>query len=178
MGGALFLTCMDRNDVLTVAAALVFVVALVGVVYVAITPVQEGHSSFTAFSLLDANGSSAASPLDLRVGETGAVTVVITNRENREMTYRVVARLDNRSVATYRATLADGATHERTISFTPSDSGDMTLHVLLYRANRTPSTTPYLTLRLDVTVTELINSSSQSSNRSKPLVDRVRGFQG
>lgn len=166
---------MDRNDVLTVAVALVFVVALAGVVYVAVTPVQEGQS-FTAFSLLNANGSAAASPMDLRVGETGAVTVVITNRENREMTYRVVARLDNRSVASYHTTVADGATHKQTISFTPTDSGRMTLHVLLYRADRTASTTPYLTLRLGVSVTERINSSSQSSSNPKSLADR--GFHG
>lgn len=139
------------SDILTVALAILLVLSLAGVVYVAVTPERAGQP-FTEFGVLNGSDTAADYPTNLTVDETGTVRVTVTNHENREITYRVVADLGGRPVETYTVMLADGETDERAVSFTPSQAGETTLRLLLYREGRDPADEPYRTLRLEISV--------------------------
>lgn len=161
------------NDLLTVALALLLVLALMGVVYVAVTPERTGQS-YTEFGLLNASDAAAGYPTSLTVNETGTVRVTVTNHENRAVSYRVVTGLGGRPVETYTVTLADGETDERAVSVTPVRPGETTLHVRLYREGRDSTTEPYRTLRLEISVTA--QSPQAGSATSLELPDSSVGI--
>jgi uncharacterized membrane protein len=134
--------------------ALTFVASLIGVAYIATTP-QETSESFTEFYALSPEGNASEYPTDLSVGETGTLSVGITNHEHEETVYTVLVVFENRTTATRTATVAAGRSWNGEFSFTPESAGRKKLRILLYRGGEAiPSQEAYRNLRLWVTVSE------------------------
>lgn len=142
------------NRVLTVVLLALLAVALVGVIYVAVNPIQT-TDPYTEFYLLGPDGNASNYPTQLEPGEEGTVIVGITNHETEEVTYhlRVVTR--NRTLATRSPSLANEETWEEEVSFRLEESGQYRVRFLLYKTPPSdPPGDPYLTTRLLVTVGE------------------------
>lgn len=144
---------VDVERVLTLALSVALVVALVGVLYVALTP-GEGADRYTEFYVLGTDGNASDYPTNLTVGETGRLIVGITNHEQAVTTYTVRLQFGDRKVGQQTVTLANGQTWEREFSFTPETSGRRPLNILLYKgSNPGPSANPYRELQLMVNTT-------------------------
>lgn len=143
----------NRERTITGALALVVVVLLIGVAYVALTP-QETTDPYTEFYVLGPDGQASGYPTNLTVGETGTLIVGITNREQKSVTYTVQLRLDDEPIESRAVTVDRGQTWEDRFSFAPESEGRKKLWIELYRG-QSPDTTrePYRELWLSVNVT-------------------------
>ena len=134
--------------------AIAFVVALLGVVYVSMTP-EEDTEAYTEFYVLGPGGEAGNYPLNLTTGETGEVIVGATNNEHRAMSYTVVLSLDEREIDSRTVTLADGETWEERFSFTPDEPGERELAISLYtEEDGNSGDEPYRSLELVISVEE------------------------
>lgn len=153
---------MSDNSTPTVTwiLAAVVVLSLVGVVYFAVTPAAS-NDPYTEFYVLGTEGNASDYPTNLSVGESGTVTVGISNHEGESVTYTVVLRLNQEAVASRGVTVPAGSTWERQFSFTRRSPGQQELRILLYRGPSTGNgNEPYRWLRLRIGVD---NGSSASS---------------
>lgn len=140
-----------RERVLTLVLLLALVAALIGVVHVAVFPVQTA-TPFTEFYILGTDGNATGYPTNLTVGETGELIVGITNNEGRSVTYTVVATMDRRQVANRTVTVSDGQNREWSLSFEAQSPGRHRLRILLFKDQRAGD--PDDDLRLWVTVAD------------------------
>ena len=147
-------TTARLRTVITWALAVMLIVALVGVVYVSMTPGAEADP-YTEFYILGPDGNASDYPTDLSPGETGELVGGITNNEHQSMTYTVVLLLDSESVTEQTVQVADGETWEGEFRFIPEDAGVKQLDILLY-VGEDPDLDdePYRKLELVVNVTE------------------------
>jgi len=131
--------------------ALMLVVSIIGVAYIATNP-PETTDPYTEFYILGADGNASDYPTSLSVGETGELTVGIGNHEREPMTYRVVVTRNGSVTQRVRVQAPEGATRERQLTLSvPSEPGRYRVRFLLYRVGIDESE-PYRTLQLMVTV--------------------------
>jgi uncharacterized membrane protein len=137
------------DKVLSIALIASIIVTCATLVYVAVTP--KTGERFTEFYILGPNGTASDYPTDLKVGEEGKVIIGIVNHEYENVTYRIVVRLDNDTIATIDGIrLTNGEKWEQNFTFTPQKTGEnMKLEFLLYREG---SEEPYRTLHIWITV--------------------------
>jgi uncharacterized membrane protein len=141
------------NTALTFVLACVLLVALGGVVYVSLTP-AESSQPYTEFYVLGENETASDYPTNLTVGETGSMTVGISNHETRSTRYTVLVLLSENETARLTVTLDDGETWEREISVTPSRPGRQELRLLLFEGDAGPPSDATQSLRIWINVTE------------------------
>lgn len=133
----------DRERLLTAGLAVLLLVLLAGVAYVAVTP-GATSDPYTEFYVLGENGSAAGYPTDIEVGETGHVLIGIANEENRDTTYTVVLSLDDEEIDRLTVTLENGESWEERAAVTPTSVGQQHFRVDLYRgASVDPDEEPY-----------------------------------
>lgn len=118
--------------VLQIIFALLLVIAIGGVIAVAVFPVPLTTAN-TELYILGANGTAANYPSNLTVGEQGTVTVGITNNEHRQMTYRLVAKSAASTFVSREVTVARGETWEDEVTFSFESPGEKTVEFLLYK---------------------------------------------
>ena len=96
-------------------------------------------------------GKAYVYPTNLTLGESGTVIIGVVNHEYETVTYRVVVKLDNETIAIIEdITLSHEGKWEQNYTFTPQKTGErMKLEFLLYREGVEE---PYRTLHLWVTV--------------------------
>jgi uncharacterized membrane protein len=137
------------DKVLSIALIVSIIVTCATLVYVVVTP--KTGERFTEFYILGPNGTASDYPTDLKVGEEGKVIIGIVNHEYENVTYRIVVRLDNDTIATIDGIrLTNGEKWEQNFTFTPQKTGEnMKLEFLLYREGLEE---PYRTLHLWITV--------------------------
>jgi uncharacterized membrane protein len=139
---------IERLLILT--AALAVIAGVTGVVYVSGQP-SETTEPYTEFYALGSDGKAGNYPTNLTVGETGTITVGITNHEHGEERYTVVLEFGDRSVDSRRVTVRDGGTWEGRFEFTATPPGRHRLSMDLYRGTE-PSGEPYRNLYIWVEV--------------------------
>jgi uncharacterized membrane protein len=137
------------DKALSIALIASIIVACAALVYVAVTP--KSGERFTKFYILGPNGMASDYPVDLMVGEEGKVIIGIVNHECEDITYKIVVRLDNETIATIDdIRLTHEEKWEQNFTFKPEKIGEnMKLEFLLYRES---SNEPYRTLHLWITV--------------------------
>jgi len=125
------------------------IAAIGGTIYIAVTPAPGER--FTEFYILGPSGKAHGYPTNLTLGESGTVIIGVVNHEYETMTYRVVVKLDNETIAAIEGiTLGHEEKWEQNYTFTPQKTGErMKLEFLLYREGVEE---PYRTLHLWVTV--------------------------
>lgn len=133
----------------TAASAACLISAVCLTIYIAVSP--PVGERFTEFYILGPEGKACGYPTNLSLGETGALIIGIVNHEYQNVTYRIVVRLENETIATIDGiALSHGAKWERVFEFAPQRAGErMKLEFLLYREGMEE---PYRTLHLWVTV--------------------------
>lgn len=142
----------ERRVTWLLVAALV--VALLGVVYISATPEQR-TDPFTELYIVGSEGNASDYPQRVSVGESGQLTVGITNREHRTMQYTLVSRLGNETIDTRTLSLGSGETRRIDLSFTPESPGRKRLLISLYRGDEVPpGSEPYRSVYLWVMVDE------------------------
>lgn len=124
-----------RARVLTVVLAVVFLVALIGVVYIAITP-QPQTDTHTELYVLGPDGVAGGYPTNLTVGEAGEFIVGATNNEHRETTYTVVVEAGGTQHSEKRFTIDDGETWEEQFTLTFESPGTHRVGIYLYRGGQ------------------------------------------
>lgn len=126
------------------------IIASIGIViYIVYNPPHS--EKFTEFYMLGSSGKATGYPSNLMVGESGTVILGVINHEYEDMTYRIVARLNNISIVIMNDVILE---HEEgwelNYTFTPHWMGEkMKLEFNLYK-NGFDET--YRTLHLWVTV--------------------------
>lgn len=139
---------------LTAVFAVALVVALAGVVFVAVNPPATG-SAHSELYLLNEQGVAADYPTNLTVGEEGTITVGVVNHERTTVEYNVVVRTQDRTIASRSLTLSDEESWQRPISYSFDESGTVRLRVLLSRgSDSNPETDTYRSTRLIVNVSD------------------------
>lgn len=129
------------------------VVAVAGVVYLAVTP-GVSDPPFTEFYILGPGGNATDYPTNLSTGESGEFVVGVTNHEKRPMTYTVALVVENRTLDTLTLDVENDATREERMTVSLSEPGRYRLEILLYRGGTARTDTePYHRLRLFVNVT-------------------------
>lgn len=142
----------DRNRLFVWVSAFVLVASVIGVGYIALTPTETAEP-YTEFYVLGSQENASNYPTNLSVGETGTITIGITNHEHRNMEYTVVLVLKNRTVTARTVTVDKGETWKREFRVTPTASGRKKLQIRLYKGRSVKSSeNAYMTLRLWITV--------------------------
>jgi len=138
---------------LTWILAIALVVAVAGVVYVAVNP-PETTDPYTEFYVLGPDGETADGyPENLTVGETGEVVVGITNHEHKEMTYTVAVVVEDEVRSKRTVSVDDESTWEDRFGYTPESAGEKRVRILLYKGETVNlDEEPYRHLRLLVSV--------------------------
>ncbi len=129
--------------------SVVLVIAIMGALgilgYVIATP--KVGEKFTEFYLLGPEGKAADYPRELKVGETGKVTVGIINREHQDMEYHVeIWSAEDLIGELGPVRLRHGQTYEREVNIFPVVAGNsQKLEFLLFRQGEDE---PYRSLHL------------------------------
>ena len=102
--------------------------------------------TYTEFYLLGPSGMMQGYPTNFTLGNEQSVIVGITNHEDRDVNYTLVARLNDSQTSdtlyTGTVAVANGENVQKTIALTPNRTGnDTRIDFLLYRDN--DLTTPY-----------------------------------
>lgn len=135
--------------VLTWVLGLALVLALVGVVYVAMNP-PETTDPYTEFYLLGLDGNASGYPTQLSPGESGSVVVGISNHEHRAVDYRIVITWNGTETRERDVHVADNMAEELRVNLTaPSEPGRYKVLFLLYNES---GDEPYLNNRLWIEV--------------------------
>jgi len=126
------------------------VVALLAVVLLSMAPAGTGDT-YTEFYVLGPNGTASGYPENVTVGEPADIRIGIGNVESREVTYTLVARTSETTLATRTVRLGARAEWEESVSVTFDTPGSKRLCLELY-ASRTTDGEPYRKLQLLVDV--------------------------
>lgn len=137
----------------TIVLGVVFLAAVVGVVYTALVPAQSS-ASYTEFYVLGENNSAANYPTDLTVGETGTLTVGVSSQEPSETRYTVLVLLDGNEQTRQTVTLESGETWTDEISVTPSQAGRQKLRLLLFEGDAGAPSDSQQSLRIWINATQ------------------------
>lgn len=132
------------------AVLLASIIVAVGVtVYIASAPTIGER--FTEFYILGPSGKAEGYPTNLTLGENGTVILGVVNHEYEEVAYRIVIRLNNRTIGTINdIILRHDAKWEHNCTFTSEIANEkMKLEFLLYEESLDD---PYRSLYLWVTV--------------------------
>ena len=102
-------------------------------IYIASNP--PPGERFTEFYILGPSGKATGYPTNLTLGETGTVILGIVNHEYETITYRIVIRLENTSIATVNdVVLEHEGGWESNYTFIPEVSCErMKLEFFLYK---------------------------------------------
>jgi len=137
------------NRILTVVLFACLVVAVGVTVYIVVTP--HVGERFTEFYLLGPSGKAYGYPTNLTVGESGTVIIGVVNHEYENVSYRVVAVLDNETVGVIDGIMLEHEeVWEQNFTFTAEKAGErLKLEFFLFREGVEE---PYQSLHLWVTV--------------------------
>lgn len=143
-----------RERRLTRLLVVLIAVSVVATVYLSATPDQR-TDPYTELYLEGRNGTAGDYPQNLTVGETGTLTVGVSNHEHRRMQYTLVYRFDNETTERRTIAVESEAVWEEEYRFTPQSAGRERLEVLLYRdGDASFPAKPYRSVNLWVTVHE------------------------
>ncbi len=84
--------------------------------YVIASP-KEGEK-FTEFYILGPNGKASDYPTNLTAGETGSVIFGVVNHEYATINYKLMIKLNNKTLNEENITLANNEKFEKTFNFT------------------------------------------------------------
>ena len=120
------------SKTLTIVIGIIILGAIAALIYVITVPAPE--DAFTEFYILGPGGKATDYPTQLKVGEEGALILVIVNREHETMSYRVEIGIDGVTKSELGPiVLEHGGRFERVVSFTPEKpGGKQKVEFLLY----------------------------------------------
>lgn len=139
------------DKALTVALAVMIVVAAGVLVYAVVTP--NVGERFTEFYILGEGGMAESYPSELTAGEEATVILGIVNREQANTSYRVEVWLEGEKIGDVGpVALEHDQEWEQEVSFAPSASGeDQKVEFLLYKDGAAEPAGESLHLWIDVT---------------------------
>lgn len=160
------------NRALTSFLLVVFVVSLLATGYVAMNP-PRSTDPYTEFYLLGPAGNASDYPTQLTPGESGTVTVGVTNHEGESTAYliRVVDTnaTGDGTLVTRSRTIPAGETWKTNVTFSMDSPGRHLVRFQLYKGGM--STDPYRTTRLWINVTatqpamaQAVDATERSTN--------------
>ncbi len=163
------------NRVLTAIVLVVFVASLLATGYIAVNPPQS-TDPYTEFYLLGSEGNASDYPTQLEPGESGTVTVGVTNYEGETTDYQIRIVDTNASgdgvLATRSPTITAGETWETNVTFSIDEPGRHRVRFLLYKSEI--SDEPDLTTRLWVNVTSEESTTVRVEDQDKNSTNMVR----
>jgi uncharacterized membrane protein len=122
----------NRTDkILSIVLVASIVLAISMTAYVIASP-KEGEK-FTEFYILGPNGKASDYPTNLTAGKTGNVIVGIVNHEYKNTNYKLVLKLNNKTLNEQNITLANNQKYENTFNFTAGTGEKQKLEFLLYK---------------------------------------------
>jgi uncharacterized membrane protein len=123
---------MDFDKKISIILIILLIAAISATVYIIVNP--NPGEKFTEFYILG-NGDKAGNyPTDLRLGETGTVTIGIVNHEQSITTYNLLIKLNNNQIKNENITLSNSEKKEIPFSFQATQVGkNQKLEFLLYK---------------------------------------------
>lgn len=147
------LTSWGKRSLLSKIVSVILVTVILGTIGILIYTIATHKTSekFTEFYILDLEGKAVDYPVELKLGDTGSVTLGIINREQELMGYRVEIKIDGTLNGTFGpVTLAPDEKSENEVGFTPQAVGDnQKVEFILYKDGQSE---PYLNLHLWINV--------------------------
>ncbi|XHH08900.1 MAG: DUF1616 domain-containing protein [Candidatus Bathyarchaeia archaeon] len=129
---------VHNPDKILAVGFLIVILAVVGLAVYFVFALKTSEQ-FTEFYVLGSNGELADYPVNLTLGETGVVTLGITNHEFENLTYKIVVKFENQTLDVIGdIPLDQGLSWNQTYSFTPQVIGEkLRLQFQLYKQNLT-----------------------------------------
>lgn len=124
-------TRVNSLSPLSILLIIILAVAICATVYIAAFP--PPGESFTELYLLGPSGKASGYPTNLSVGQNGTVVVGVVNHENAEVSYRLVAQLNNTTFDKRSFTLANNEKWEQPLTFTATQRGSQKVTFDLYK---------------------------------------------
>jgi len=116
--------------------AAVLILAVCGTILIIVLP--QPTEPFTELYLLGAGGKAADYPTNLTVNQTANVTVGVVNHENADVSYTLVASLNNHTISNQSFSLANNQVWQNSVSFTATSRGTgQKLEFDLYKDSQT-----------------------------------------
>lgn len=144
-----FNTESQTDKILSIVLVVSIILAVSMTVYVIVSP-KEGEE-FTEFYILGPGGKASDYPTNLTVGGRGTVIVGVVNHENRDTTYSLVLKLNNRTINQRNITLVNKEKYENTFNFRVAGFREkQKLEFLLYKLP--DNSTVYRSLHLWINV--------------------------
>lgn len=139
---------------LTVVLTVALLIAVLGTVYVAVTPSSVG-TPYTELYVLNQQGVAADYPTNLTVGESGTVVAGVANHEQEQVQYLLVVSARNETIERQTFALADGESWDGSVTYSFDEPGSARVRFQLYRGTTEQPDGPlYREARLLVSVTD------------------------
>jgi len=122
---------MNFDKTLSTILIILLIAAVSATVYIIVNP--NPGQKYTEFYILGAGDMAGNYPTNLSVNEAGNLTIGIVNHEQATTSYNLVAELDNKTISSDNYTLANNETRMINYTFTPTNSGNQTLQLMLYK---------------------------------------------
>lgn len=122
----------NRTDkLLSIVLVASIILAISATAYVIVSP-KEGEK-FTEFYILGPNGKASDYPTNLTAGQTGNVIIGIVNHEYKDTNYKLVIKLNNKTLNEQKITLAKDQKYENKFNFSSTAGDKQKLEFLLYK---------------------------------------------
>lgn len=139
---------------LTALLTVALLIAVLGTVYVAVTPSTVG-TPYTELYVLNEGGVAADYPTNLTVGESGTVVAGVENHEQEHVQYLLVATARNQTIERQTFALANGESWDGRVTYSFDEPGSARVRFQLYRGTtERPDGPPYRQARLLVRVAD------------------------
>lgn len=119
------------QKILSIVLVASIIFAISATAYVIVSP-KEGEK-FTEFYILGPNGKASDYPTNLTAGQTGNVIIGIVNHEYKDINYKLVIKLNNKTLNEQKITLANNQKYENKFNFTSTAGDNQKLEFLLYK---------------------------------------------
>lgn len=119
------------DKILSIVLVASIILAISATAYVIVSP-KEGEK-FTEFYILGPNGKASDYPTNLTAGQTGNVIIGIVNHEYKDTNYKLVTKLNNKTLNEEKITLANNQKYENKFNFTSATGDKQKLEFSLYK---------------------------------------------
>lgn len=119
------------DKILSIVLVASIILAISATAYVIVSP-KEGEK-FTEFYILGPNGKASDYPTNLTAGQTGNVIIGIVNHEYKDTNYKLVIKLNNKTLNEQKITLANNQKYENKFNFTSAAGDKQKLEFSLYK---------------------------------------------
>ena len=135
------------NKILSAVLIILIISTISIAAYIAATP-NDGDK-YTEFYIMGPNGKASDYPINLTIGQVGTVNIEIINHEYAKINYKLIVKLNNKTLKDENISLTNNGKYEDTFNFTAPAVSNGKLEFLLYKLPDDTNAYRYLQLYIN-----------------------------